>query len=811
MLQHEIFRAKYRVSALFSPHFFCLLLCTTLLKTSVVQKTEPEANTDAYARRLQALRERVPSASRRMVMWLNRDMVNPSSRSPITMAASEKEEQEEEGRGRRTFFTTPSTRLLLDHLIEQDNPPTAEAGGSSASTASDAGGSGTDRPTVPPSPLGDAALLPTADLLLSPQSSPPSRSWAEYTGSIKVGSATPVDDRDDAHIVSPSINRESHYRRACARPVKPVTGGGSVDGLVLLDGDGDGGGPFPRLQVSPTAHEDELGSAFEDDDGSSSDDCYPSDIEPDWRKRRNPSAESQGRGLVWRRRQWQPMIKDREASGNVPAVKEVRTMQQPAAVLSERVDDEYGDDYGSITQHRRVGRGDEQRTSTSPAAAAAAPLFGRLHQALKNLTAKGTLTRGSGYLGRPATASDADGGGSSTYFGVPSEMPTISNLPPRAGVRNSTTASNGLFYPNYFGGRRAVTATAVVAAAAAAAESTSLRSTSRPSIPAWGGEGQEVLDPILPPPASTIAPVSFRPYGRERREREQDGRGGGSGGVGFRGKSGSASPSLSVVVAAGAEAAALKGKTHGGDDILRPPPQEAAADDPTLEWPSLLGAIGSKAPQSPSRPFAAARLEGHGVSPPRSPSVAASATPPPSLLFPLGGSVGIGSSGGGGGLGALIGGVAPAAMTATHASHDFCSSPRPRPRSPYEGGSSAMKSRVPPRVITPFPSSFHRSTLFPPSLPATCEGVGVEVAERLRERAWLAGTRTWAVAGSGDVVSGQQEEGAGGGGAREKDRRERTLGQRFNREAVGALFPLGMVLQVGWVDGGYCCKMRKTK
>ncbi|CAM9221408.1 unnamed protein product [Scytosiphon promiscuus] len=60
--------------------------------------------------------------------------------------------------------------------------------------------------------------------------------------------------------------------------------------------------------------------------------------------------------------------------------------------------------------------------------------------------------------------------------------------------------------------------------------------------------------------------------------------------------------------------------------------------------------------------------------------------------------------------------------------------------------------------------------------------MGVEVAPRLRERAWLTGTRAW-----------------GGSGLGSERRRGITLAEGFEPDAVGSLFPLNMTLQTSFL------------
>lgn len=180
----------------------------------------------------------------------------------------------------------------------------------------------------------------------------------------------------------------------------------------------------------------------------------------------------------------------------------------------------------------------------------------------------------------------------------------------------------------------------------------------RPSLgmPAWGGpersrHGGEEIDVLLPPPSASTPSLSPRFNGdREAEARDERVWSGGAG--------------------------------RGLDD----------AASSALEWPSLLGAMGSRAPRSPT------------------PSTLAGEDPDPK---------------------------------------------------------TCLQERV-------------------QSLPGTCRGVGVEGRERLRDRAWLTGRRAWECLG------------------RRSGRKRRELGEGFCGDAVGSLFPLDMVLQVG--EGVLWCK-----
>lgn len=282
----------------------------------------------------------------------------------------------------------------------------------------------------------------------------------------------------------------------------------------------------------------------------------------------------------------------------------------------------------------------------------------------------------------------------------------------------------------------------------------------RGTIPAWGPGSADEPDPLLPPPASTL------PYRRRKRSSRRDeaegskAKDGGEGG--WRAdetRSKSVGASISGVgdggngKGHGVSARGGRGRVGGGGGEPDRP-QDVTA----LEWPTLLGAIGSKTPISPPPP----------PSPALSPPMQALSPPPiPPSPLTVDGSVVINIE-------MSIQHPQPegrarmgsAATSTTLLSSSPSHSPRPRPLlSP-----SPLPPPALPSLLVP-----------PPPLPPTCDGVGVEIADRLRDRAWLAGTRSW-----------------GGGGQKcKRDTRSTGLGDGFNAESVGALFPLGMVLQVG--------------
>lgn len=284
----------------------------------------------------------------------------------------------------------------------------------------------------------------------------------------------------------------------------------------------------------------------------------------------------------------------------------------------------------------------------------------------------------------------------------------------------------------------------------------------RGGVPAWGPGSLDEADALLPPPASTLPPRLLWPESRRRDEagvsKTRDGTGG-SVGSGWRAEDSRWSkPSTGTANEGdvGKGSGGGGGGGHAGDGGRGGVSDPASPTDPAaLEWPSLLGAMGSKTPASPSPPLSPSpsACEPSPSLPPGSPTTpadAADASDPSGYRRRREGST-----------------EAVPTPPATPAAHQSFSSPRSTPVVPS-------------------------SALPPPSLPPTCYGVGVEVAGRLRERAWLAGKRSWE----------DEEPGRGGGG------RGRRLGHGFDPESVGGVFPLDMVLQVGgrcrWVGAASC-------
>lgn len=557
--------------------------------------------------------------------------------------------------------------------------------------------------------------------------------------------------------------------------------GSTREGVALQD---DGGERFhsPHVMMSPTSQGDnqQLSPANRERRGVSAiDNGYGEQFQ--FRSRRSFDAESQlvaaGEEKFARRppgmlsRQWQP---------------KERSVGSSKAVVSGRdspdlVGGSDGSEYG-------VGGGDHFPPPTT-VPISSTPLLGRLQQALKKLTAKETTpppgATTSTSLASSEYVGDRGGGSHGMFAHVSKPDAAIPNSPPEMGSDPATTA-DGDFYPRSFGGGRV---TGVTGGGYAGLQPTTAGGNSPPGIPAWGeAHGPAPIDPVLPPPVSTVPPASPRPISREGPEGESGGR---SGSGVSKGKRDGDLP---------AAAAAKARKVRGRDETLSLHDSEEAVG--TLEWPSLLGAIGSKAPQSPSPPQAVERDrsgKGWGLSQPLSPSLA---TEPISSATTTTTASRHAEDGGGGyhAGGALETSVGAAGASKTSITTSISHSPPSSPRlsSPNRGVvpsalteqaatmvlPRAVAPRSPPRPRPPPPPTRPKLSVSPARLPGTCRGVGVEVTGRLRDRAWLAGTREWGSAESDDSD------------ARERDRLQRALGRRFDRHAVGALFPLRMVLQV---------------
>lgn len=278
------------------------------------------------------------------------------------------------------------------------------------------------------------------------------------------------------------------------------------------------------------------------------------------------------------------------------------------------------------------------------------------------------------------------------------------------------------------------------------------RGSPRGGVPAWGHESER-LDPLLPPPLSTLPPASSSHRGRgntaaaaaagssgslrrQQRDPQQE--------EGIEGREGRSQ-------SRDAQAAAPEAGDGGG----------TRSEEHALEWPSLLGALGSRAPSPTTRSdsshhsrAAAAPVSFSGSTPEDNDRAAR-----------------------------IRRETAEAAATAvaTGAEDGTLSSSPPRSPFPFRGTSPTRSLSAPAR--SPAAAAAAAAPLVssdpPPPPPGTCWGVGVEVAPRLRERGWLTGTRGW-----------------GESGLRSGRRRGRDLAQGFQPDAVGSMFPLDMTLQV---------------
>ena len=257
---------------------------------------------------------------------------------------------------------------------------------------------------------------------------------------------------------------------------------------------------------------------------------------------------------------------------------------------------------------------------------------------------------------------------------------------------------------------------------------------------AWGEKqkrhrSKDEVDPLLPLPTSTLPPPLFPASSTlsQSRGRETEDTGGRTTPV----RRGMFSPG---------RGARLDASDKTGDVVV------VAAS--ALEWPSLLGAIGTRAPRSPSTSPSPDR---------RAPGSSPSPLPVPKPLeLPDAGD----------GEPSKVEEeeekkkASPTPVVKTPPS----SSPPPSPDFRASSSRSLQPSPEPPLPLQP--------PILPP-LPQTCRGLGVEVAERLRERAWLTGFREWGHVGEARKRSGR-----------------RGLGEGFRGDSVGTLFPLNMVLQV---------------
>lgn len=276
------------------------------------------------------------------------------------------------------------------------------------------------------------------------------------------------------------------------------------------------------------------------------------------------------------------------------------------------------------------------------------------------------------------------------------------------------------------------------------------RSSPRRGVPAWG-HASEKLDPLLPPPLSALPPASSSHRGRGYAVASG---GGGDGSGSLRrqhrepqreGREGRAGRSRSRE----ARTAAPEAGDGGG----------SKSEEHSLEWPSLLGALGSRAPPPTARSDSSQHSR-----------AAAAAAAPVSFAGTPGD-----NDRDDGGAARIRRETAEATATAVATGAEDGTLSSSPPRSPFLfRGTSPTRSLSaparPPAAAAPLVSSDP-----PPPPPGTCWGVGVEVAPRLRERGWLTGTRGWGESGQ---------------------RRGRELAQGFQPDSVGSMFSLDTSLQV---------------
>lgn len=279
-------------------------------------------------------------------------------------------------------------------------------------------------------------------------------------------------------------------------------------------------------------------------------------------------------------------------------------------------------------------------------------------------------------------------------------------------------------------------------------------------LPAWGEQSRDGSDALLPPPPSTLPPPLVNggetngSGATKGRRVEASPRGVGSGGSD---SPNDANQSVRGVMVTPGVAGRREDENGEFDDV-------AAA----LEWPSLLGAMGAKAPRVRTSPRPSRSVRDM---PPSSPA------PAPTRPADVAGSAWSDDE-----FARVRQDVAKASGAGVTTNLEKTGSPSSPPSSPFlQALPNSFSTLVPLSALSPLPPPKPRTTPFsaPPPLPATCRGEGVEVAERLRERGWLMGTRVWGEARhSGELGRG------------------RVPGDGFDPDAVGSLFPLEMALQV---------------
>lgn len=293
-------------------------------------------------------------------------------------------------------------------------------------------------------------------------------------------------------------------------------------------------------------------------------------------------------------------------------------------------------------------------------------------------------------------------------------------------------------------------------------------SPSRGGVPAWGHKSDK-RDPLLAFPSSALPPSSSL----QNR---------GDGAVGKRVRAPDQCGERQSPQLSGAE---WPEHRQGRSRSLGTAPPETVeapggSDSEPEEWPSLLGAIGSKTPSAPGP--ALPSLGVRGLSSPFSqpvPAPTAAATSFSSFSVDRRDDFAASAR-----LCRATTEAATTAVTPATAQGLQALSVSPFRLSPFScrGNNSALPpppSPPPPLPLPPPALGALVSSGPPPPLPGTCSGVGVEVRARLRERALFTGTREWGE--SGRVPGG---------------RRGQAPGEGFEPDAVGSLFPLSMALQV---------------
>lgn len=286
------------------------------------------------------------------------------------------------------------------------------------------------------------------------------------------------------------------------------------------------------------------------------------------------------------------------------------------------------------------------------------------------------------------------------------------------------------------------------------------RGSTTQGVPAWEWRSKDVLDPLLRPPTSPLPPTpssandTSRFFGRISHGWREEVNPRDSAGIL---EQGDGRPCDFDRVGAPARVA-------GGDESPSFHDDGASA----LEWPSLLGAIGSKTPRLPTPPPPPPPLQ----VPPSYQEVVTPGSSVPINAFGADDALGECARAGGGEAATEL--VVATAVTTNVKEMPLSVSP---PRSSFLREAPSISQSTLAEQPPPMQATVYFATA---PLPGTCRREGVEVGHRLRERAWLLGTRSW-----GEPK--QEDSGR---------RHGQKLGGTFERDSVGSMFPLDMVLQV---------------